>query len=175
MTTVQQKKDDSWMTPSEQAVYKSEIKKLSQWARQHHLSCSPSLKTRIREIAVLIIVGQRLEQDLLTFPDKTAANGPPFGTSGAEGVSHARDTPKDIRPMDSKAKSSQSITISHAEGLAKHWERLRKAMLDLETYYAKNGAPAGKGLADIIKPIMQKGQGVMEEALASPPPETKPS
>jgi len=45
-------------------------------------------------------------------------------------------------------------------------ELLRKAMKDREDYCTRAGAPINRGIASLMKPILKKAEGVMEEALA---------
>ncbi len=51
------------------------------------------------------------------------------------------------------------------EALAKTWERLRKAMKELEDTCKNAGTPVNKGLPDIVKPLLEKTEGILEEAL----------
>lgn len=52
------------------------------------------------------------------------------------------------------------------EALAKTWERLRKAMKELTEACEAEGTPLGKGLADTMKPILKRAEGVLEDAAA---------
>lgn len=51
------------------------------------------------------------------------------------------------------------------EALGKAQERLRKAVKDLEEYYTKTGSPIDIGLADLMKPVLKRAEGVLEDAL----------
>ena len=44
-------------------------------------------------------------------------------------------------------------------------ERLRKTMKELEEILARVGSGPGQGLADIMKPIMKRAEGVLEEVM----------
>jgi len=61
---------------------------------------------------------------------------------------------------------SRTVAGADLETLGKAQERLRKAMNDLEESCAKAGTPIDKGLADVMKPILQRAKGILEDALA---------
>ncbi len=69
-----------------------------------------------------------------------------------DGLEMEHDPPK--RPLD---------PVLDAVGKAR--ERWRKAMKELEEYCAKAGTPIDRGLADIMKPILKKAEGVYEDAV----------
>ncbi len=52
------------------------------------------------------------------------------------------------------------------EALGKARERLRKSMKELEDYCTRSGKPIDTGFADIMKPVLKKAQGVLEDAIA---------
>lgn len=64
-------------------------------------------------------------------------------------------------------------TEPHAPGLDEHIgkarERLRKSMKELEESCAKAGTPIDAGLADVMRPILKKAEGVLEGALRDHP------
>lgn len=62
----------------------------------------------------------------------------------------------------SRRKDSEGAQI---EALGRAHERLRRAMKDLEEYCAKVGTPIDIGLADLMKPILRKGEGVLEASM----------
>ena len=51
------------------------------------------------------------------------------------------------------------------EALGKTQERWRKAMKDVEDYLEKTGSPTDIALSDLMKPILKKADGVLEDAL----------
>ncbi len=64
---------------------------------------------------------------------------------------------------ESEAKGPPQLSLFDAAGKAH--ERMRKAMKELEDYCNKAGTPVDVGLADIMKPIIEKAEGVLEDAL----------
>ncbi len=64
---------------------------------------------------------------------------------------------------EADAKGPPQLSLFDAAGKAH--ERMRKAMKELEDYCNKAGTPIDVGLADIMKPIIEKAEGVLEDAL----------
>jgi hypothetical protein len=64
--------------------------------------------------------------------------------------------------------------VARAEAAGKARERLRKAMKELEDSCAKAGTPIEKGLADRMRPLLKRAEGVLEESLR-PPAKKRPS
>lgn len=58
--------------------------------------------------------------------------------------------------------------VARAEAAGKARERLRKAMKELEDSCAKAGTPIEKGLADRVRPLLKRAEGVLEESLRAP-------
>lgn len=56
--------------------------------------------------------------------------------------------------------------VKQLENAGKARERMRKAMKEFEDVCAKQGAPVGAGLADIMKPILRETEGVLDDAMA---------
>ena len=102
---------------------------------------SPLLALRVRELAVLRVVTQRLEAQLAE-PVKGEAAMPPNGKQAA----------------------------IEAETIGKAWERLRKALKELEDHIDKHGHTTGASLADEMRPVLTKAGGLAEEWLAQWPP-----
>jgi hypothetical protein len=50
-------------------------------------------------------------------------------------------------------------TSAQAEAIGKSRERLRKAIKELEEYCERAGTPIDRGLADLMKPVIQQIQG----------------
>lgn len=61
------------------------------------------------------------------------------------------------------AKKGAAAAAVEAVGRAR--ERLRKSMKELEEACAKMGAPVDIGVADLVKPLMKRGQEVLEEGV----------
>ncbi|HOZ48071.1 MAG TPA: hypothetical protein PLO37_21050 [Candidatus Hydrogenedentes bacterium] len=62
------------------------------------------------------------------------------------------------------ATTANEERVIDAAGRAR--ERLRKAMKELEDYCTRAGAPIDQGIAGLMKPILKKAEGVIEDALA---------
>jgi hypothetical protein len=62
-----------------------------------------------------------------------------------------------------EAAMAVSALVEHA---GKARERTRKAMKDLEEACEKLGAPIDQGIADRVRPLLEKSRGVLEDALA---------
>lgn len=58
---------------------------------------------------------------------------------------------------------SRALTLVEAAGKSR--ERLRRAMKDLSDATKTAGSPAHQSLAEVMKPILKKAQGALEEAL----------
>lgn len=58
----------------------------------------------------------------------------------------------------------QRTTVIELAGKAR--ERLRKAMKELEDTCAKMGTPIDQGLDEVMNPIIEAGEGILEDALA---------
>lgn len=65
--------------------------------------------------------------------------------------------------------SSKPLAPGFEESIGKARERLRKSMKELEESCAKAGTPIDIGLADVMKPILKKAEGVLESALRAEP------
>jgi len=64
---------------------------------------------------------------------------------------------------------SKPVAPGFEENIGKVRERLRKSMKELEESCAKAGTPIDIGLADVMKPILKKAEGVLENALRTGP------
>ncbi|HNR33626.1 MAG TPA: hypothetical protein PKO36_00505 [Candidatus Hydrogenedentes bacterium] len=64
---------------------------------------------------------------------------------------------------------SKPIAPGFEESIGKARERLRKSMKELEESCAKAGTPIDIGLADVMKPILRKAEGVLDSALRAKP------
>lgn len=62
-------------------------------------------------------------------------------------------------------KADKSPNAAAFEVLAKAYERLGKAMTGFEEALARLGKPMDAGIADVMKPILMKAEGVLENAL----------
>ena len=74
-----------------------------------------------------------------------------------------------VRPEEKpvvNAEPKKDRDIALIETMGKAAERWRIAVKDLENYLVKTGAPAQIALADVMKPILKRAEGVLEDALA---------
>lgn len=55
--------------------------------------------------------------------------------------------------------AAPKTTSAQAEAIGKSRERLRKAIKELEEYCERAGTPIDRGLADLMKPVIQQIQG----------------
>jgi hypothetical protein len=93
----------------------------------------------VRRVSTAWLIVQNIEQSLLK-----ALDGEPG-----------------LQNMDPKKDRAAALLEAHD----KADDRWRKALKDLEDYLDKTCAPAGMSLADRMKPILKKAEGVLEEAL----------
>jgi hypothetical protein len=63
--------------------------------------------------------------------------------------------------LDSKKDREAALT----EAVGKAHERGRKALKDLQDYLEKIGSPTDIALADVMRPVLKKADGVLEDAL----------
>lgn len=63
------------------------------------------------------------------------------------------------------------------DALSDRWlkfsERTQKVVNDIEDHCAKAGTPIDKGLADKVKPLLQRTEGIIESLLAKEAPKTR--
>lgn len=60
---------------------------------------------------------------------------------------------------DGEADGPVRVTAAQVEAVGKCRERLRKAIKELEDYCARDGSPAGTGLAELVGPVVRNVQG----------------
>ena len=68
-------------------------------------------------------------------------------------------------PREGESDSKKDREAALTEALGKAHERGRKAMKDLQDHLEKMGSPTDIALADLMKPVLKKAAGVLEDAL----------
>lgn len=164
MLVKQQDAGEAWMTEEECAVWRECIRTIRLWCRRRGVPPSPLLHVRIRELAVLLLLGRRLEHQLLPPPPPAP---PPEPAESSSETTPAKGRGGTRTNMEKPSRIENPAAV--IEAVVKHWERTRKAMNELESYCDAAGTPTGLGLADTVKPIMKKGFGVVEESIAPTP------
>ncbi len=136
MTSTQACLEEHWMTPREREEIARLAEALDQVFETRGIERNPLLSLRVRELGVLLALTRRLEAHLGAIPAEDAA------------------------PDDDKRLAAR------ADAIGKSWERVRKALKELETYIDSHGRGDGASLADEMRPILAKAEGVVEEWLA---------
>ncbi len=72
---------------------------------------------------------------------------------------------RDPEKPDANADPKKDRDVALIETLGKAWERWRKAVKDLEDYLMRTGTPTEIAMADLMKPILKRTDGVLEDAL----------
>ena len=123
----------AWMDDIEQDLAKRTARELRLFLKQHHVADSPFLTKRLEAYVIEC-----------TFLYRTGR--------GLEAFQGGRLN----EPDNAKAYATLSETYT------KQWERIRKLMNEIETYCAKAGTPVDLGLADKVRPILDRAKGVMD-------------
>jgi len=120
--------------------------------QRHGVEQTPMVLLRVEDVLVSWLVVRRIE-DLLW----------------AEGVyeESTEDAPKPKSRAGAFASVSQGLILLPAiETAGKARERMRKAVKELEEACEKMGTPIDRGIHDIMKPIIEGAEGVLEDAIA---------
>ena len=126
---------EAWMGKAEQTWNRGFVGAARRVLKRRGVQESPFLALRVRELGTCCLLLMRLERLLHEALEKT------------------EDEEKRMR-----------LLATAMDALGKAWERLRKAMRELEEYCAKTGIPVDTGLAEIMQPILKKAEGIIEEA-----------
>ncbi len=81
----------------------------------------------------------------------------------------ALDDAQEQPDKDESIRISKPIALGLEENVGKARERLRKSMKELEESCTRAGTPIDIGLADLMKPILKKAEGVLDDALRAEP------
>ena len=134
---VEPKKASGADTPSREQVAAFE-KKIVALLKQRGVEVTPIVETRAKDMATWWWLAQHYEAVLRDSESGTSSAG--AGQTG-------------WKPHPS------------VDALAKTWERLRRAMKELEDMCGQESATPRGGLASRMKPIIEKTQGVLEDAI----------
>lgn len=65
-----------------------------------------------------------------------------------------------------ETRAGQPTIAAQIEAAGKARERMRKAVKELEESCARAGTPIAVGIADTVRPLLKRSQGVIEDAVA---------
>lgn len=131
----------SWESPDARRIYREMNTSFRRFFQQHGVPETPFLMLHADDVIAAALTVACLEKMLAGLA--------------------ATEEPLSQEPRDADARLRALITIADAAGKAR--ERMRKAMKDLEEYCARNGVSAGGGIADIMKPILEKANNALQE------------
>lgn len=130
--------DKPWMTEEERIVAEAFWQAVGEALETHGVEKNLLTLLRVNDVLVMYLLARRAEEAL-------CGAGP--------GVKN--DKPGAKRGPDASA----------FDGCGRAYERLRKAMKELEEACARAGKPIDAGIADVMKPILKKAEGVLQDAL----------
>jgi hypothetical protein len=136
-------KDQAWMTDDERAAWKNSVRRIRTMLNKYGVPTSPFLMIRIRELATLITLAHRLEAQLPVPAEHSTETLPQPNLPG-----QARPAP---------------LTAPSVEAVAKQWERVRKAISELEAYRNAKQPSRPMGIADVMRPIMLKARAILKD------------
>jgi hypothetical protein len=115
---------------------------------------SPFVVLRIHDVITQYRIARRLErcvfdEGVVTAPETAPKNG---------------HTSNGTKP-NGRAKTVAAVHPA-VEASAKAWERVRNALHDLEAVCGTAAAGHALSLADAVAPLLEQGEGVLEEAIA---------
>ena len=146
---------ESWMTEEEQ----NRVKKLGQSLRRslkaRHIEDEPFIALRVEDLCVSWVIAKRVETELCMPENSRKAEAKEDPQSSPEQSEAAR------KKLEREAAAARAAAVD-AVGRAR--ERLRKSLKELEDACGKGGAPARRGLADELMPLMLRAEGVEELA-----------
>ncbi|HIJ66643.1 MAG TPA: hypothetical protein HPP77_11910 [Candidatus Hydrogenedentes bacterium] len=127
-----------WLEDEEQIVAEMFLTDMERWFTQCQVEVTPLMVLCVEEILINLTVARRIEA---TFAENPSLLAP--------------------------AKNGAAPTVIPAvDAAAKARERARKAMKELEEFCKKAGTPLDKGVAAAVQPLLKKGQGVLQDAIA---------
>ncbi len=167
---------EKWMTDKEKAWLNGFISRIRPLLRARGIPETALLVLRVDDVAVSYLMVKRVEAAFVAAPEKAdkadqaeetakagsekAAKEKPE-TGGAKNSKKAADA--EAAPTPPPAKEPPNPLVA-AEAVGKARERMRKAMKELEDFCDRAGKPIEEGLADTVKPIMKKTEGLAEKA-----------
>lgn len=158
------KNGEAWMTKEEHAITKAFVEGMHQTLADTGAVANPLLEIRLQDILISHLLARRLEQELC----RKEYGGESKGESqekrqpqNKESVQPSEDQETATAPSSPAPKRPGLTTLIEAIGKAR--ERTRKAIKELEEHCAKRGAPMNIGLADYMKPIIEKAGGILDD------------
>lgn len=131
----------AWEAPEARRIYRTMNTSFRRFFQQHGVPETPFLLLHADDVIAAALTAACLEKMLAGFA--------------------AAEEPLSQEPRDADMRLRALITVADAAGKAR--ERMRKAMKDLEEYCSRNGVAAGGGIADIMKPILEKANNALQE------------
>lgn len=136
--------EKAWMDEIEKTAFAAFADEIQSDLSKHSVEMTPFLRLRTEWLATLVVLRKRNEDGLADASLK--------------------------KPADPDSAKTMSILL---DNLFKIWERMQKVMNDIEDHCAKAGTPIDKGLADKVKPLLQRTEGIIESLLAKEAPKTR--
>ncbi len=132
-----------WMSDEDRATHQRMLTALRRFFHRMGVKETPLLALHAADLTATALLVARMERELAGFAaGETTPN-------------------QDTREADARLRA----LIALADAIGKARERMRKAMKELEDYCTHAGTPIDAGIADIMKPIVKKADGVIEETL----------
>jgi len=117
---------------------------------------APFVVLRIHDVITQYRIARRIERQV--FEDGVVG-------ASAAAAENGHAEPNGKKP-NGRAKASSGVHPG-VEILAKSWERVRKALHDLEAVCGTASAGRAMSLADLAAPLLEQGDGILEEAIAA--------
>lgn len=127
---------EPWMTDQERNFYGRFVRSIEETLHANDVTITPMVALRVYDVAISFLLVRRLESELGR-PNQTNNGGPPATTGLA-----ASAKPVSLLPL--------------IDGIGKAREKMRKSIKDLEECYGTVEIPEPGGLADALKPIIEK-------------------
>ncbi len=151
---------NAWLTDSEKTLATDLAKEFAGAFEARDIDQTIFLAIRTEDVILSYLGARRLEA-CLNNGEKEAASenasapGNNTGKSDSSTKSSAPAKPDKPRAVD---------PFFEAAGKAR--DRWRKTLKELEDYCNRVGTPAGQGVAEMLKPVFKKADGVLADALA---------
>jgi hypothetical protein len=153
-------KSAPWLSKAEQKVFRALVRGMVELFGARGVVETPLLALRVDDVCVSFLLVRRAEMGLVVeVPKEENKKAVQEGKTPPAGADQASPVKVD------KKQAAKTVITSAAtmEAVGRARERMRKAMKELEESCAKMGKPVDVGIADVMKPIMMQGAGVMEK------------
>ncbi len=159
------KNGETWMTKQEHAITRAFVEGIKETLANSGALANPLLEIRLQDILISHLLARRLEQELC----RKEYGGEPGDESQEKQQSNDKESAQPSKEQEAATGPAQKrpglATLIEAIGKAR--ERTRKAIKELEEHCTKRGAPMNIGLADYMKPLIEKAGGDLD-ALYTP-------